>query len=205
MSTWYEQHLLPSLLDMACSLAPIRARRAALIPLARGRVLEVGLGTGLNLPHYRRERVESLSAVEPAEAMHARARLRSAALALPIDLRPAAGEQLPWDDASFDSVVCTYTLCSVSDALQTLREIRRVLRPDGQLLFAEHGLAPEPRVQRWQRWLEPTWARLAGGCRLTRDVPQLLGAAGFAGHWESAYISRPHTLAYNTWGCARLP
>lgn len=203
MSSWYDRHLLPPLLDFACGLGPIQERRAALIPLAHGQVLEVGLGTGLNLPHYLRDRVTHLAAVDPSVQMHAKARQRGAALGLPIDLRALSGEQLPWADASFDTVVCTYTLCSVSDPLQALREMRRVLRPQGQLLFAEHGLAPDAAVQRWQRWLEPLWSKLAGGCRLTRDVPALLGAAGFEGPWSSAYITRPHTLAFNTWGQAR--
>ena len=202
MAGWYDTHVLPGLLDFACGLGPIRQRRAALIPLAQGRVLEVGMGTGLNLPHYDRQRVQQLHAVDPAAQMHAKALRRSAALGLPVTLHALEAEGLPWDDGHFDTVVCTYTLCSVADPLQALREMHRVLRPQGQLLFAEHGLAPDAAVQRWQRRLEPGWSRWVGGCQLTRDVPALLREAGFGGKWDSGYITRPHSLAYNTWGRA---
>ena len=118
----------------------------------------------------------------------------------PFDLRQLTAERLPLDSGSFDCVVCTYTLCSVADPAAALAEMRRVLRPGGRLLFAEHGLAPDAGVARWQSRLEPYWSRIAGGCHLTRDVPLLLRDAGFRAQLDRAYVARPRTLSYNFWG-----
>jgi SAM-dependent methyltransferase len=119
---------------------------------------------------------------------------------VPVDQRPLSAEQLPLDSASFDCVVCTYTLCTVPDPVAALAEMRRVLRPGGRLLFAEHGLAPDAGVARWQSRLDPYWSRIAGGCHLTRDVPKLLDDAGFTSAVESGYVAGPRVLAYSFWG-----
>ncbi len=199
-ANWYDKRVLPYLLDFACGLAPVARQRRKVIPQAAGRVLEVGIGTGLNLRFYDRSKVHTLVGVDPSEQMHALARRRSEAARLPVDLRPLAAERLPLESASFDCVVCTYTLCSVADPAASLAEMRRVLKPSGKLLFAEHGLAPDDAVQKWQRRLEPTWRRMAGGCHLTRDVPSLLKEAGFAAKLDAAYVAWPKSLAYNVWG-----
>ena len=123
---------------------------------------------------------------------------------LPVELRALQAERLPLDDASFDTVVCTYTLCSVQDPMAALAEMRRVLKPGGRLLFAEHGLAPDAAVARWQARLEPLWSRVAGGCHLTRDVPRLLRDSGFVPTLQSAYVARPRALAYMSWGEATV-
>lgn len=204
-SSWYERHVLPWLLDFACGLSPIAKRREAVVPLAAGRVLEIGIGTGLNLRHYDRKRIISLTGIDPAEQLHALAQQRSRRYGVEVDLRTLSAEQLPFDADSFDCVVCTYTLCTVPDPAAALAEMRRVLRPGGRLLFAEHGLAPDADVARWQRRLEPAWSRLAGGCHLSRDVPRLLLDAGFlAPAMRKGYIAWPRTLAYNFWGEARV-
>lgn len=199
-ASWYDRHLLPWLLDAACALPPVSARRREVIPRAQGRVLEIGIGTGLNLRHYDRSRITGLVGIDPAAQMHPLARRRSARLGLPVDLQPLQAERLPLPSASFDSVVCTYTLCSVRDPQAALAEMRRVLRPGGRLLFAEHGLAPDADVAGWQRRIEPLWSRIAGGCRLTRDVPLLLRDAGFLASFEAAYVARPKVLSWNVWG-----
>jgi len=204
-ASWYARRVLPRLLDFACGLKPIAERRAIVVPKASGRVLEVGIGTGLNLPFYDRAKLSALVGIDPAAQMHPLARKRSRRAGLPVELHPLSAERLPMEDASFDSVVCTYTLCSIDDPAAALAEIRRLLRPGGTLYFAEHGLAPDPAVAKWQARLEPAWSRVAGGCRLTRDVPRLLQAAGFAVSLESGYVARPKTLAYNFWGEARVP
>lgn len=195
--SWYDRHLLPYLVDFACGLAPVARQRRKVIPRAAGRVLEIGIGTGQNLAFYDQGRVERLVGIDPAPDMHALARKRSRRLGLPVELLQLSAEELPVPSGSFDTVVCTYTLCSVQDPHQALREMRRVLRPGGRLLFAEHGLAPDAPVARWQARLEPCWSRIAGGCHLTRDVPQLLEQAGFAARMETGYLAWPRALTFN--------
>jgi ubiquinone/menaquinone biosynthesis C-methylase UbiE len=201
-STWYERMLLPYIVDLACGLRPIAAQRRKVIPAATGDVLEIGIGTGRNLEYYDKRKVHRLVGIDPAEQMHTLAAKRSRAAGLAVQLLPLSAEQLPVDSGSFDCVVCTYTLCSIQDPLAALCEVRRVLRPGGKLLFAEHGLAPDPAVVKWQARLEPLWSKLAGGCHLTRDVPALLQDAGFMARMESGYITRPKLLAFNYWGVA---
>ncbi|WP_028997089.1 class I SAM-dependent methyltransferase [Azohydromonas australica] len=201
-SSWYDRHVLPYLLDFACGLSPIARQRRKVIPQAAGRVLEIGIGTGLNLAFYDRAKVERLVGIDPATEMHALARKRSQRLGLPVELLQLSAEEVPVESGSFDTVICTYTLCSVSSPDQALREMRRVLRPGGKLLFAEHGLAPDAPVAKWQARLEPYWSRIAGGCHLTRDVPRLLAEAGFSADMEAGYVAWPRSLAYNFVGTA---
>ena len=201
--SWYDRHVLPYLLDFACGLPPVADLRRQVVPQAQGRVLEIGIGTGLNLPFYDRRKVSALVGIDPAEQMHRLARRRSERAGLPVELLPLSADRLPLPSASFDSVVCTFTLCSVPDPAAALAEMRRVLRPGGRLLLAEHGLSPQPRVARWQHRLEPAWSRIAGGCHLTRDVPRLLREAGFGAALDSAYFARPHVMGYGYWGHAQ--
>lgn len=195
--SWYDHHVLPYLLDFACGLGPIARQRRKVIPQASGRILEIGIGTGLNLAFYDRAKVEQVVGVDPAKEMHSLARKRSERLGLPVQLLQLSAEQLPANSESFDYVVCTYSLCSIGKPIEALREMRRVLRPGGKLLFAEHGISPDPAVARWQARLEPYWSRMAGGCHLTRDVPRLLQEAGFSASIEAGYVAWPRVLAYN--------
>lgn len=201
-SSWYERHVLPYLLDIACGLSPIARQRRKVIPQAAGRVLEIGIGTGLNLAFYDKGRVVQLVGIDPAPQMHALARRRSQRLGLPVELLQLSAEQLPAASGSFDTVTCTYSLCSIADPHAALCEMRRVLKPGGKLLFAEHGLAPDAPVARWQVRLEPYWSKIAGGCHLTRDVPRLLKEAGFSATMETGYVAWPKTLAFNFVGTA---
>jgi SAM-dependent methyltransferase len=202
---WYDQHLLPYLLDFACGLAPIARQRQLVVPQAQGRVLEIGIGTGLNLAFYNRSKIAGLTGVDPAAQMHALAQKRSRRAGIEVDLVPVSAERLPLSDASFDTVVCTYTLCSIPDPLAALGEMRRVLKPGGKLLYAEHGLAPDDAVARHQARIEPWWSKVAGGCHLTRNVPALLREAGFTVQGRAAYIAWPRSLSYNYWGEAIAP
>lgn len=199
---WYERHILPYLLDLVCGMAPIRRQRAQLVPLAHGRVLEIGIGTGLNMPHYDKARVHKIVGVDPALRMHGLAKKRIARAGLDVELVGLSAEMLPLADASFDSILMTYTLCSIADPGAALREMRRVLRPGGQLIFCEHGRAPDASVRRWQARLQPAWGRIAGGCQLGRDIPALLEQAGFALQLQSAYLQGPRPMTFNYWGVA---
>jgi len=182
-------------------MKPIRRQREKVVPLASGRVLEVGIGTGLNLRHYDKSRVSAIVGVDPAAEMHPLAAKRIARAGLDVRLLALSAERIPLEDASFDTVVATYTLCSIPDAVAALREMRRVLKPGGRLLFCEHGRAPDASVRRWQERLQPYWGPLAGGCHLGRDIPALLVEAGFAcPQLQSMYLPGPRALSYNYWG-----
>jgi SAM-dependent methyltransferase len=175
---FYDGVFLPFVLDRAMrhpDLAPYRRR---VLAAAEGLVLEIGAGTGLNFPLYAAG-PERVVALDPSPALLRRAARRRAAAAVPVSLLRAAGERLPFADAVFDTVVTTWTLCSIADPDAALREMRRVLKPGGRLLFVEHGLAPEPRVAAWQRRLTPCWRAISGGCRLDRPIDELIRAAGF--------------------------
>lgn len=201
---WYERHILPWAIDLACGITPVRRHRERLVPMAEGEVLEVGLGTGLNLPHYDRSRVRRLVGLDPASQMQPLARRRSRRAGLDVEVVAVSAEGIPFSARSFDTVVVTFTLCSIPDAVAALSEMRRVLKPEGRLLFCEHGLAPEEKVRRWQRRLNPAWSRVAGGCHLDRDVPALLSAAGFrTEHMDQAYLPGPRFVAYTYSGSAR--
>lgn len=198
--SWYARTVLPHLLDLVCSMGPIQRQREKVIPQACGRVLEIGMGTGLNLPFYDRARVKSIVGVDPALQMHKLALKRSLAASIPVELVGVSAQSLPVADASFDTVVSTYTLCSIPDPLAALRELRRALVPGGKLLFCEHGRAPDEGVLRWQTRLQPYWTKIAGGCHLNRDIPALLEAAGFKPQVQSRYISGPRIFSYHFWG-----
>jgi ubiquinone/menaquinone biosynthesis C-methylase UbiE len=198
--SWYERTLLPYLLDFSCSLKPIQKQRMKVIPRARGRVLEIGIGTGLNLPFYDRARINSIVGVDPGLQMHKLALKRSMQAGLKVELVGVSAERLPVEDASFDTVVSTYTLCTIPDPIAALKELRRALVPGGRLLFSEHGRAPDENVLKWQTRLQPYWMKVAGGCRMDRDIPSLLEQAGFKPEVQSRYIPGPRILSYHYWG-----
>ncbi len=200
---WYDRVVLPYLIDMACSMPMVQQQRRQVVPGAHGRVLEIGMGTGRNLAFYDRSRVTRLVGVDPALQMHRLAQKRSRQAGIEVELMGLSAEQLPTEDASFDTVVCTYTLCSIPDAAQALSEVRRVLVPGGKLLFCEHGRAPDASVRRWQDRLQPLWGTLAGGCHLGRDIPGLLDAAGFVCKTQSAYLAGPKPMTFHYWGEAQ--
>lgn len=156
----YERYLLPRLIDYACGMKVIGQQRALLVPGAQGRVLEVGAGSGLNFPFYDRERVEMLWALEPSGELRRMASAAAASADLPVTMLDASAEEIPLGSSTVDTVVMTYTLCTIPDAARALGEMRRVLKPGGRLLFSEHGRAPDQAVRRWQDGLTPLWTRV---------------------------------------------
>jgi ubiquinone/menaquinone biosynthesis C-methylase UbiE len=178
VSLWAD-HVLPHLVEKACRSTAILEERKRWVPRAHGDVLELGVGSGLNLAFYDASKVASVTGIDPSAPLLARAASRAATAAVPVELVRGHAEHLPFPDRTFDSALITYSLCSVADPAAALAELRRVLRPDGELVFVEHGLAPDAATRRWQRWLTPAWRRIAGGCHLDRDIAAILRDAGY--------------------------
>ncbi|TSD93443.1 class I SAM-dependent methyltransferase [Skermania sp. ID1734] len=202
--SFYRAHVLPRLVDFTCGISilePLRERACAGLT---GRVLEIGFGSGLNVGHYP-PTVTSVSAVEPEGLGWKLARKRLEHSTVPVEQAGLDGQQLPFDDDTFDAALSTFTLCTIPDAAAALREVRRVLKPHAPIHFLEHGLAPDAGVRAWQHRLEPIQKRVAGGCHLTRDIPALITAAGFTeGHMESFYQEgTPRPLGAVTLGARR--
>lgn len=204
MTSLYDRFVLPKLLGFACGSPPIMKQRAKIVPQAEGRVLELGIGMGRNLAFYDPAKVTELRGVDPSPELRAMAMAAERPAGLSVSIENGTAEALPYDDASFDTVVCTFTLCSVCTPAAALAEARRVLKPTGRFLFCEHGLAPDPDVAKWQRRIEPVWKRIAGGCHLTRPVASAIAAAGFKlGKVETMYLPKtPHFAGWNEWGAA---
>jgi len=178
-----------------------RYRRAA-VAAARGRVLEIGVGSGLNFALYGKQ-VELVYGIDPSARLLAIARRRAAASGIPAELLQASATAIPLSDDAVDTIVMTWTLCSIPDPLAALREMRRVLKPDGNLYFVEHGLSPEPSVERWQHRITPAWRRMAGGCHLDRKMDDLIRQAGFdLTNLHEEYAPGPRAMSYMYQGCA---
>lgn len=193
---FYQRYVLPRLTDLAMRNAQFARYRERVVPLARGTVVEIGIGSGLNLPFYGDD-VQKLYGVDPSQELLTLTRRRLGGARFAVELLAHSGEALPLEAACADAVVTTFTLCSIPDPLRALREMRRVLKPDGALLFAEHGLAPDAGVARWQHRLNPVWRRLAGGCNIDRKMDALIAGAGFAAaNLHTEYARGPRVLAY---------
>ena len=199
----YERFVLPTLLDVTMRQKPIARQRAKVVPRAAGCVLEIGIGSGLNLAFYERAKVEKLYGLDPSLELQKLARKRAAEAGLDVEFLALSGESIPLDDASVDTVVTTYTLCTIPDAERALGEMHRVLRPGGHLLFSEHGRAPDESVVRWQDRLNPVWKRIAGGCNLNRPMADLIAGAGFAlRDLQTMYVPGPRPVTFTYWGAA---
>ena len=201
---FYAKHILPCCLDKACSIGPIDKQRAKIIPFAKGRVLEIGIGSGLNLPHYDPLKVETVIGVDPDEHIWARSQDRRDAVSFPIERLGLSGENIPVESNSADTVVVTYSLCTIPDPVKALKEMRRVLKPSGDILFCEHGRAPDQNIAKWQARIDPIWSKIAGGCQSGRDIPNLIAQAGLKTlELHQTYIPGLKVLSYNYWGRAR--
>lgn len=202
----YDKYFLAPFINCACGTKPILYQRKKVAPLCEGRVLEVGMGSALNLPYYDREKVEFIWGLEPSEAMREKARPNIESSGLDVKLIDLPGEEIPLEDDSVDSILLTYTLCTIPDWSTALQQMRRVLKPGGKLVFTEHGEAPDEGVLNWQNRINPLWKKLAGGCNLNRKIPQLLTDSGFAiDELDAMYLpSTPKLFAYNYWGVASI-
>lgn len=201
---FYENHILPRFINLACGAPPILKQRQKVVPQARGRVLEVGMGSGINLQFYDKSQVELVFGLEPSEGMRRMAQRNLDASPVEVRWLDLPGEEVPLEDDDVDTVVLTYTLCTIPDFRTALAQMRRVLKPGGTLLFCEHGEAPDEGVARWQRRINPVWKKVAGGCNLNRPIPTNLEEAGFKiSGLETMYLpGSPKFASFNYWGQA---
>lgn len=201
---FYDKFLLPRVVHFVCGQNPAMKQRAKVVPLARGKVLEIGIGSGLNIPYYDPARVSHLWGVDPSREMWGLAEKNAKTHDIDAEFIESCAEHLPLDDNSADTVVMTYTLCTIPHVNSALDEVRRVLKPGGELLFCEHGEAPDENVRRWQQRMNPVWKRVGGGCNLNRPISQMLEASGFKSKdLQTMYIPGWKPACFNYWGSAR--
>jgi SAM-dependent methyltransferase len=201
---FYKDHVYPHLVSVLGNPKPIAEIRRRIIPLAQGNVLEIGVGPGVNFTHYDPVRVSKVYALEPNPGMLRRAKEQGRGTQLDIEFLDLPGERIPLADASIDTVVSTFTLCTIPGVVRAVQGIRRVLKPGGRLIFFEHGLSPDPRVQRWQERSEPFFRWAFEGCHVTRDIPSVMGEGGFSiEQIEAGYLAPfPKSGCYCWWGVA---
>jgi ubiquinone/menaquinone biosynthesis C-methylase UbiE len=203
---WWDRIMVPKLIGCACAQPQIMKARSRIVPQSSGDVLELGCGGGINMQFYDPAKISSFSGLDPSPVLLDRTLAAAQAKGMRADIRGGIGEDMPFADNSFDTLLVTFTLCSVDDQAQVLSEMRRVLRPNGKVLFLEHGSAPDADVQKWQRRIEPLWSRISGNCHLTRAISGAYQKAGFViTHSEKAYMPKtPRPFGWIEWGEARL-
>jgi SAM-dependent methyltransferase len=201
---FYRDHVYPHLVTRLGDPKPIQEIRHRIVPLAQGEVLEIGVGPGVNFAHYNAGKISKIYALEPNPGMIRLAEKQRSQTKLDIQFLGVPGERIPLEDSSVDTVVSTFTLCTIPGVLAAIRGIGRVLKPSGKLIFLEHGLSSDPQVQRWQKRCEPISRRVFEGCHLTRDIPSLLAQGGFQiDRMETAYlVSFPKAWTHCWWGTA---
>lgn len=201
---FYERRLLPRIINLACGLKPIRYQRKKVVPMAAGRVLEIGIGTGLNLSYYDPSKVERVIGLDPSEDSWKLAGERAEGLPFEVEFIGLEAEEIPLEADSIDTVLMTYSLCTIPGPVKALEGMRRVLKPGGKLIFCEHGSAPDAAVRKWQDRLNPMWGRVFGGCHLNRKIPALLEEGGFrVTQLDTMYLpGTPGFAGFNYWGQA---
>jgi ubiquinone/menaquinone biosynthesis C-methylase UbiE len=201
----YHKLILPKVVDWTCKQRPSMDQRKKVIPFASGNVLEIGIGSGLNLPFYDKDKIKHLTGIDPSEEMWNKKNVDTRILPFEFEFIKAFAENIPADNNSFDTIVMTFTLCSIPDPYKALTEIRRVLKTNGKLLFCEHGKAPDKVVVRWQNFVNPLFKHFGGGCNINRDIPLIIEANGFKMRkMEMMYIPGWKPMCYNYWGTAEI-
>jgi ubiquinone/menaquinone biosynthesis C-methylase UbiE len=203
--SFYDKYILPKFLNCTCGSKPIRYQRDKIVPLAEGVVLDVGIGSGLNIPFYNKSKIKHLYGLDPSKELLEIAKPVAEKNQLAIEFLQCEAENIPLPDNSIDTVLITYTMCTISNVSLANSEIIRVLKNDGKLLFCEHGLAPDKKVANWQKRINPVWTKIAGGCNLDRDIPNLITSSGLKiDNMEEMYLpSTPKFAGYNYWGVAK--
>ena len=202
--SYYEKRILPKLVNFACGLGPMMKQRTKVVPLAKGNVLEIGIGSGLNLSFYQKERVKSLIGIDPSKETWALNEAITDQLGFNFQYIQTGAENIPIDNQSIDTIVITYTLCTIPSTMDALQEIKRVLKPSGQILFVEHGKAPDASVLKWQNRINPFWKKIGGGCNLNRDIPKIFTENGFKiNDLQTMYLPGWKPASFNYWGIVK--
>jgi ubiquinone/menaquinone biosynthesis C-methylase UbiE len=199
----YKNYILPKIVDLVCSTKTVMHQRKKVVPLAKGRILEIGIGSGLNFPFYDSSNVEYVWGLDPSVQMRKMAEKRSVDIEFEVEFIGLSGDEIPLESNSVNTVLVTYTLCTILDLFHALNEMRRVLIPGGELIFCEHGLAPDEGVRKWQRIVNPIWKRMGGGCNLNRPIPDLIEQGGFKiNNLETMYVPGWKPASFNYLGSA---
>ena len=200
----YEKYVLPKFLNCACGSKPVARQREKVVPLAEGKVLEIGIGSGLNLPFYDKTKVDEIWGLDTSEELSEMARAVAIQEGMEVNFISSGAEEIPLPDDHFDSVLITYTMCTIPEVIRANTEIRRVLKNQGKMIFCEHGAAPDDNIRKWQKRINPFWGKIAGGCNIDRNIPSLIQDSGFdIIEIEEMYLpNTPKIAGYNFWGYA---
>ena len=201
----YNKYILPKFLNCACGSKPINNQRQKVVPLARGKVLDIGIGSGLNIPFYNSDKIDKVIGIDPSHELIELAKELANDSKASIDLVIGSAESIPYPDNFFDTVLVTYTMCTIPNVAIANKEMWRVLKDDGRLIFCEHGLAPDKKISKWQNRIDPFWGKIAGGCHLNRDIQKLITDAGFSFEsLDKMYLPSTSKFAgYNYWGVSK--
>jgi len=201
----YNKYILPKFLNCACGSKPINYQRQKVVPLAKGKVLDIGIGSGLNIPFYNSDKIDQVIGIDPSHELIELAKELANDSKASIELVIGSAESIPYPDNFFDTVLVTYTMCTIPNVSIANKEIWRVLKDDGRLIFCEHGLAPDKKISKWQNRIDPFWGKIAGGCHLNRDIQKLITDAGFSFEsLDKMYLpSTPKFAGYNYWGVGK--
>ena len=205
IKTWYEKFFLPKVCDKCCSTKPINYQRNKVVPLAKGVVLEIGIGSGLNIPFYNRNNIRKIIGLDPSEELNFLANKVAKKNNIEIDFIISGAEDIALPDNSVDTILITYTLCTIPDLDNSMAEMKRVLKSDGKFIFCEHGIAPDQNIVKWQSRINPIWKAIMGGCNINRNIPKIISDSGFhiTNITEMYLPSTPKIVGYNYWGFAK--
>ena len=203
--SFYEKYILPRFLNCACASEPITYQRKKVVPLAEGKILEVGIGSGLNLPFYNKSKIEEIWGIDPSEELNTMAKKVAIKEDINVNFITSSAEDIPFPNDYFDTVLITYTMCTIPSVLQANKEIRRVLKHNGKMIFCEHGVSPDENIKKWQKRLNSIWGKIAGGCNINRNIPMLIKSSGFKiVEMDEMYLPKtPRIAGYNYWGYAK--
>jgi len=205
IKSWYEKFFLPKVCNKCCSTKPINYQRNKVVPLAKGIVLEIGIGSGLNIPFYNKNNIEKIIGLDPSEELNFLANKVAKKNNIEIDFIISGAEDIALPDNSIDTILITYTLCTIPDLDNSMAEMKRVLKSDGKFIFCEHGIAPDQNIVKWQRRINPIWKAIMGGCNINRNIPKIISDGGFdITNISEMYLpSTPKIVGYNYWGVAK--